>query len=222
MRIARGGWWFILGAPLLPLAAAVALHLCGGICPVSTTLYIVAAVLFGFMLFFFRDPERSVPDDESLVVAGADGLVRAVTEMYEGKFLNVDTVRISIFLSPFNVHVNRSPIGGKVESLQYTPGKHLLTISNASSEHNEHSSILIRGQGTRCLVKQIVGPIVRRVVYWLELGQDIAKGDRIGMMKFGSRLDMYFPRDEVEVCVQKGDRVTAGETILARIKKDLS
>ena len=110
-------------------------------------------------------------------------------------------------------------MGGTVSALSYTPGKHLLTISNASSEHNEHSSILIDGPRTRCLVRQIVGPIVRRVVYWLQMNQPIQRGERIGMMKFGSRLDMYFPKTDVQVLVKKGDKVVAGVTPIAKIVK---
>jgi phosphatidylserine decarboxylase len=110
-------------------------------------------------------------------------------------------------------------MAGQVEFLDYTPGKHFLTIQNAASEYNEHSNILIQGKASRCLVKQIVGPIVRRVVYWLQLGQSIGKGERIGMMKFGSRLDMYFLYSDVQVVVKKGDRVRAGETVVALLSK---
>jgi phosphatidylserine decarboxylase len=116
------------------------------------------------------------------------------------------------------VHVNRSPLAGTVKSLAYFPGRHMLTIRNASSEHNEHSSIVIEGGGLRCLVKQIVGPIVRRVVYWLHEGQGLDKGDRIGIMKFGSRLDVYLPADAVDVLVKPGDRVFAGITPIARLR----
>ncbi|MCX6996174.1 MAG: phosphatidylserine decarboxylase [Kiritimatiellaeota bacterium] len=164
-------------------------------------------------------PCAGLSRDASLLVAGADGLVRAVEDVREEQYLKADTVRISIFLNPFNVHVNRAPMGGTVTALAYTPGKHLLTYSNAASEWNEHSAILIEGNGTRCLVKQIVGPIVRRVVYWLELQQQLVRGERIGMMKFGSRLDMYFPKADVQVLVKKGDRVRAGETVVAQLHR---
>jgi phosphatidylserine decarboxylase len=114
--------------------------------------------------------------------------------------------------------VNRSPIGGKVKYVNYFPGKRYFTFQEKSSEYNQHSSIHIEGGRTRCLVNQIVGPVARRVVYWLVAGQELKIGDRIGMMKFGSRLDMYFPKGEVEVVVKAGDKVRAGETIVARIK----
>jgi len=117
-----------------------------------------------------------------------------------------------------DVHVNRAPISGKVEHAQYYPGARYFTFEEKSSELNQHSSIVIRGDKTSCVVKQIVGPVARRVVYWVEPGQDLKKGDRIGMMKFGSRLDMYFPRADVDVIVQKGDKVRAGETVVARLR----
>lgn len=179
----------------------------------------VTAVLLLFLVYFFRDPDRPQMPDSSVVVSGADGWVRCVEEMAEEKFMGVRCVRVSTFLTPFDVHVNRAPIAGEVKALDYTPGKHLLTIQQAASEYNEHSSILIEGRRIRCLVKQIVGPIVRRVVYWLTVGQQLGAGDRIGMMKFGSRLDVYLPAADVDVLVKKGDRVFAGITAIARIKK---
>lgn len=177
----------------------------------------VAAVLF--MIYFFRDPDRPALPDASVVVSGADGWVRAIEHITEEKFMNTPCVRISTFLTPFDVHVNRAPIAGTVKALDYTPGKHILTIQQAASEFNEHSSILIEGRRTTCLVKQIVGPIVRRVVYWLSPDQQLAVGERIGMMKFGSRLDVFLPTADVNVLVKKGDRVFAGITAIARIKK---
>ena len=219
MQIARGGWTWIVGPLVLGGVFCGGAWLAGwpGVAGVMCAAGMVAS---GFMVFFFRDPDRDGPDDPGAIVAGADGLVRAVEELPEHTFLKADTVRISIFLSPFDVHVNRAPIAGEIEKLEYTPGKHLLTIRNAASEYNEHSSILIAGSRTRCLVKQIVGPVVRRVVYWLTLSQSVGRGERIGMMKFGSRLDMYFPRDDVLVIVKKGDKVRAGETIVATLSKD--
>lgn len=180
---------------------------------------VMAMVALLFLVYFFRDPDRPQMPDSSVVVAGADGWVRCVEELPEEKFMGAQCVRISTFLTPFDVHVNRAPIAGTVRALAYTPGKHLLTIQQAASEYNEHSSILIEGRRIRCLVKQIVGPIVRRVVYWLQVGQQLGAGDRIGMMKFGSRLDVYLPAADVDVLVKKGDRVFAGITAIARIKK---
>ena len=218
LSIVKDGWPLIVGCLVVPALLAAGCYALGWH-GAAVGLPIAGVVLSAFMVYFFRDPERVAPADPSALVAGADGLVRAVEVVREDKHLKADTVRVSIFLSPFDVHVNRSPMAGQVEFLDYTPGKHFLTIQNAASEYNEHSNILIEGKASRCLVKQIVGPIVRRVVYWLPLGQSIGKGERIGMMKFGSRLDMYFPNSDVQVVVKKGDRVRAGETVVAILSK---
>lgn len=218
LKIVKDGYSHVFGSIILCGLIGLGLHL-AGLKVAAVIFWALGVILASFMFYFFRDPERLPPVDDSLIVAGADGLVRAIEEIRESRHLATDTVRISVFLSPFNVHVNRSPMGGTVSALSYTPGKHLLTISNASSEHNEHSSILIDGPRTRCLVRQIVGPIVRRVVYWLQMNQPIQRGERIGMMKFGSRLDMYFPKTDVQVLVKKGDKVVAGVTPIAKIVK---
>ncbi len=179
-----------------------------------------ALVCIGYLLYFFRDPQRHSPADPGAVVAGADGRVTSVTRLHEDCFLNMDCVRISIFLSLFDVHVNRAPLSGKSTLLGYFPGKRLFTFQEKSSEVNQHNKILIEGEHTRCLVNQIVGPVCRRVVYWLphDKPADVAAGERIGMMKFGSRLDIYLPADSVDVVARPGDKVRAGETIIARVK----
>ena len=218
MRIVKDGWPLIIGLLVAGVILGLAAHYLG--CRTTAiTFYSTGVVLCAFMVYFFRDPERTPQGDASLLMAGADGLVRAVETIREENYLKTDAVRISIFLNPFDVHVNRSPMGGVVTALAYTPGKHLGTYLNSDSEHNEHSSILVEGNGTKCLVKQIVGPIVRRVVYWLHEQQQIVRGERIGMMKFGSRLDMYFVKADVEILVKKGDRVRAGETVVAQLKR---
>jgi phosphatidylserine decarboxylase len=142
--------------------------------------------------------------------------------MYEDKYLGTNCVRISIYLSLFDVHVNRAPISGMSSFMGYFPGKHLFTIQEKSSEVNQHNKVLIVGELTRCLVCQIVGPVCRRVVYWPPHDKpcEIAAGDRIGMMKFGSRLDMYLPSGDVTVSVKPGDVTKAGETIVARVESE--
>jgi len=179
---------------------------------------ILTVILIGYLLVFFRDPIRVPSPDPADIMAGAEGKIMSVVEMDEPEFLKTKAVKISIFLSLIDVHVNRAPISGKVEHAQYYPGARYFTFEEKSSELNQHSSIVIRGEKTTCLVKQIVGPVARRVVYWVEPGQTLKKGDSIGMMKFGSRLDMIFPRADVEVVVKKGDKVRAGETVVARLR----
>lgn len=175
-------------------------------------------VLYGYFLYFFRDPERTCPSGSDLIVSGADGVVAEIREMDEKQYLNCATVRVSIFLSLFDVHVNRAPISGKARFLGYFKGRHFFTFKEKSSDFNQHNAILFTGK-TRCLLRQIVGPVCRRVVYWPDHDKDVAlnMGDRIGMMKFGSRMDLYFPRNEVHISSKVGDRVHAGITVIGSI-----
>lgn len=217
MRIVKDGYPLIIGFPVVfSLIGAALQNCCAAAAFVCYGLGLLGCL---FMLYFFRDPERTPDVGEDEFISGAEGVVRSVEFIEEKRFLNTRTVRISVFLNPFNVHVNRIPMSGVVKEAGYTPGKHLFTMDARSSEYNEHSSILIEGEKTRCLARQIVGPVVRRVVYWLEPGQQVVKGERLGMMKFGSRMDVYFPADDVEAAVQPGDKVLAGLTVIARLKK---
>jgi len=218
MKIVKDGYGPIIGSAVC-FGSLMILSLAAGRSALSFIFLLLTVVSVSFFVYFFRDPERIPPADPDAILSGADGVVRAVEKVEEPRYIKGKATRISIFLNPFDVHVNRAPVGGIVKGLAYTPGKHLLTISNESSEYNEHSSIYIENERTRCLVKQIVGPIVRRVVYWLELEQKLNAGDRIGMMKFGSRMDIYFPDGDAEVVVQKGQRVSAGITVVARLRK---
>ncbi len=180
---------------------------------------IVAGVLAAYMLFFFRDPEMATPDAPDIVVAAASGKLAKIAEVYEKDYLKTETVRISIFLSLFDVHVNRFPIAGQSTFLGYFPGKRLFTFDEKSSDVNQHNAILVEGEGTRCLIRQIVGPVCRRVVYWPPSDRTVPvkRGERFGMMKFGSRLDMYFPKGDIEMTATIGQQVTAGETVIARL-----
>jgi len=177
-------------------------------------------VLTWYLLYFFRDPERRSPDDPLAIVAGADGTVMSVTPCVEPLFLQTNCVRISTFLSLFDVHVNRAPLDGTLTFARYYPGRRYFTFQEKSSLYNQHSSLVFTNGHTRCLVQQIVGPVARRVVFWVAPGDRLLKGDRIGMMKFGSRLDIYLPAGDVRVKVARGDKVRAGETIIASLRTD--
>ena len=217
MKIVKDGYSLIVG---IPAACVVLGALVQRLSPgAAMALYALGLVGCVFMLYFFRDPERTPTCGADEFVSAADGVVRSVEFIEEARHLKCPTVRISVFLSPFNVHVNRHAMGGLIREAGYTPGRHLFTMDARSSEVNEHSSILIEGERTRCLERQIVGPVVRRVVYWQEPGQRVEKGARLGMMKFGSRMDVYFPAADVEARVKRGDRVFAGLTVVARLKK---
>jgi phosphatidylserine decarboxylase len=217
MKIVKDGYSLIIGLPVAGLVLGMLVQ--GRSLPAATALYALGLVGCLFMLYFFRDPDRTVTAGPEEFVSAADGTVRSVETMEEKRFLKCPAVRISVFLSPLNVHVNRHAMGGEILEAGYTPGKHLFTMDARSSEYNEHSSILVQGETTRCLQRQIVGPVVRRVVYWQEAGERVEKGQRLGMMKFGSRMDVYFPADEVEAVVKRGDKVAAGLTVIARLKK---
>lgn len=191
-----------------------------------------------YMLYFFRDPERTPPQDSDAVLAPADGRLESIRTIGGRDFLDMclrsglkaedivafgsnDVTRFSIFLSLVDVHVNRAPIGGVSRYLGYFPGKRLFTFDEKSSEANQHNAIIIENKRTCSLIYQIVGPVCRRVVYWPDHKKPVTlkAGDRIGMMKFGSRLDLYFPAVDVEPTVVIGDNVRAGETVLARLKR---
>ncbi|MDD2239741.1 MAG: phosphatidylserine decarboxylase [Kiritimatiellae bacterium] len=217
MKIVKDGYSLIIGLPVAGVVLGAVAQRWSS--PLAIAFYALGLVGCLFMLYFFRDPQR-VPDcGDDEFVSAADGVVRSVELMDEPRFLKCPAVRISVFLNPFNVHVNRHVMGGVIREAGYTPGRHLFTIDPRSSEVNEHSSILLEGEHTRCLQRQIVGPIVRRVVYWQEPGQRVEKGSRLGMMKFGSRMDVYFPAADVEATVARGDKVAAGLTVIARLKK---
>lgn len=206
-------------------------------CLPAGVLTAVFAIYFGY---FFRDPERIPPNDPFAIVAAADGRVARIqaleapqfraaasfsgmNEAQVARFLAGGKVlRISIFLSLFDVHVNRAPITGDADFLGYFPGRHYFTFKDKSSDHNQHNSILIGNSRTVCLINQIVGPVCRRVVYWPSQDRTTALqiGDRIGMMKFGSRLDMYFPASEIVVKAKVGDKVHAGETIIGLLARE--
>ncbi len=207
--------WVLVGVVLV-------LGLVFGVGPYRLSIPMVGfgLVMSGYFLYFFRDPERTMPAGDQNLVAPADGVVARIVRMREDQYLKADTVRISIFLSLFDVHVNRSPLAGQGTFLGYFPGKRLFTFHEKSSDVNQHNSILIEGSGTRCLLNQIVGPVCRRVVYWPDHNRPVALagGERIGMMKFGSRLDLYFPDGDVTITAREGDRVSAGASVIGQVK----
>ncbi len=175
----------------------------------------VLVILAGFVVFFFRDPDRSPPMDRSLVVAPADGKVLRIENVRE-PFVGGDGVRVAIFLSVFNVHVNRSPVTGTVLFQTYRQGRMLPAFRDHASELNERNTLGIEGQGIRALVHQITGAVARRIVCWVGPGDRLIQGQRFGLIKFGSCTELVLPAS-VEVLVAPGDRVRGGETPIARI-----
>lgn len=189
---------------------------------ISYLLYTLGGFLLLFTLWFFRDPERTIPDkvkqDNSYIIAPADGKVVEIIEENEEHYRKEKSIRISIFLSPLDVHVNRSPVSGKVEFYQYVPGDYLVAYHPKSSELNEHSRIGVKNEYGKVFFKQIVGIVARRIVCELKEGDSVSAGEKFGMMKFGSRMDVAVPLN-TEIFIKKGDKVVAGETIIAQLKK---
>jgi phosphatidylserine decarboxylase len=206
--VAAEGWPFIL-----PLAAVTILFfLLGWRSP-----GFVLLVLTVFVLFFFRDPERVVPGGKGVVVSPADGRVIVVKDIYEPDYLKQDVKQISIFLSVFNVHVNRVPSAGTVEVVKYNPGKFLVASVDKASTDNEQTAMMISDGKNKILVKQIAGLIARRIVCYARPGDTVKAGERYGLIRFGSRVDLFLPRT-AEVKVKVGDRIKGGRDIVGVLK----
>jgi phosphatidylserine decarboxylase len=175
-----------------------------------------------FILAFFRDPTRQVPTEPGAVVAPADGRITEVTEAVEPQFLQARAHKIGIFMSLVSVHVNRSPCAGRVEAVAHRPGRFLDARDPAASAENESAALVIgdaEGRGARVLVRQVAGVLARRIVCAAAVGDRLERGQRIGMIKFGSRAEVYVPVDAgFDVAVKIGDSVKAGETVLGRFR----
>jgi phosphatidylserine decarboxylase len=207
MGIDRAGWPFILVA----LAIAVVLGWWLG------RLWAVPlVVLAGFFVFFFRDPDRAIPNGPGLIVSPADGRVMIVADTPLPGAPKGDWRQISIFLSPMDVHVNRAPIDGRVTHVEYHPGRFLPAYREEAGQHNEWTEVWFDNNGTVIVCRQIVGILARRIVTRLAVGQQVARGERFGIMKFGSRIDLFVPR-AATIRSKVGDRVVGGETTLATL-----
>lgn len=203
--IAREGVPFVAAAAV-PAAAAWALGW-----TVAGTLFGAAALFTGW---FFRNPPRRIPGEPNLIVSPGDGRVLAVAEEEEPRFLKARAVRVSIFLSPLNVHINRTPCAGLVKAIGYVPGRFLVASRPEATLQNEQTAALFETDaGYRILCVQVAGYVARRIVCWLSEGERVERGERYGMIRFGSRMDLYMPIG-TQVRVKAGDRVTGGESII--------
>ena len=204
MSIVRESIPYILVPALLGIAAAVL-----GFWYVAAFLFVVAL----FMAFFFRDPKRVPPSDPDVVVSPADGRVTRIGPASTGA--DAPNV-ISIFLSPLDVHINRSPIPGKIVDVIYSPGKFLMATNEKASLVNEQNALTIQGEKITVVCKQIAGILARRVVCWKGKGDNLGLGERFGMIKFSSRTDVLLPAN-VKITVKEGQRVRGGTTVIGRI-----
>lgn len=203
--VAKEGYPFIGLAALATLVAAILGH---------ELLALPALFLTGFILYFFRDPERVSPEDEDVLVSPADGKVILVEKVFDDKFVKEHVIKVSIFMNIFNVHVNRIPFAGRVERVLYSAGKFYAANTERGSMENEYCAVIISTSGERRLaVVQIAGLLARRIVCWTTKGDDIERGQRFGLIRFGSRVDLYLPL-QFQLEVSPGQRVRAGETVL--------
>ena len=182
----------------------------------SVWLSLVFVLLFFCTVAFFRDPERAVPADPNLIVAAADGTVMDIVETDESQVLQTKTRRVGIFLSIFDVHTNRAPVDGKVIYRQHQEGLCLDARRPDCSEKNESMTWAFENPRVTVVVRQITGAIARRIVAWSQIGDELKKGERFGMIRFGSRTELYLPLN-AEVLVKVGDHVLGGSTIIARL-----
>ena len=179
-------------------------------------LLLAAAALTFLVLNFFRDPDRSTPQGDNLVIAPADGKVIAVGEVFEPAFINGQALRVCIFMSPLDVHVNRFPVSGKVGYVERIAGKFTPAFKDKASEDNDLTLIGIERGRHRVLFKQITGAVARRIVAEVAVGQQAVAGERFGMIRFGSRVDVLLP-PSATAAVGLNDRTVAGETVIARL-----
>jgi phosphatidylserine decarboxylase len=183
---------------------------------IKPPLVIVPALLILFCINFFRDPDRAAPADPKAIVAAADGTVTAIEEMDETEVTKTRMKRVAIFLSVFNVHTNRAPLDGKVVYNRHFPGTYLDARNPESSKKNEAMTWGFESPQATLVVRQITGAIARRIVAWSKPGDVLKKGERFGMIRFGSRTEVYVPVD-CEITVKPGDKVEGGATIIARL-----
>lgn len=184
---------------------------------IKYSVFAIPVIFWLFTLNFFRDPERVAPKGEKLVISPADGKIIVIKKVEEKEFFKSESIQISIFMSPLNVHVNRNPISGEVKHFRYVSGEFFAAFEDKASEKNEQSIIGMENSTGRVLFKQIAGFVARRIVCPLKVGDMVVAGERFGMIKFGSRVDIFLPTN-AKINVSVGDRPVAGETILAEFQ----
>jgi phosphatidylserine decarboxylase len=206
MKLAPEGYPFILG--FAALAIIVALF--------APWAAVVPLILALFMVYFFRDPERKIPTGGDVFVSPADGKIILIQKVHEEKFLKGDSMEVSIFMSPLNVHVNRTPCDGTVESVVHTPGKFFSAFKHEASMQNENIAMVLGTKYGRVLVRQVSGFLARRAVCRVKPRDVLKRGERYGVIKFSSRVDLYLPKD-ARIRVKLGDMVKAGETVIGEM-----
>lgn len=205
----KDGFPFVFGSFLIAAIFAVLYFWIGGF--VFFILFFAFIFLTMFMAYFFRDPKRTITSETDVIISAADGRVTRVEDRENGKF-------VSVFLSPLDVHINRAPIAGKVTKVEYIRGKKNPATSDEASLINERNALTIEGDKMTVVCTQIAGIVARRIVCWSKAGDELALGEKFGLIKFSSRTDLLMP-ENVQILVKVGDRVVGGETIIARLNK---
>lgn len=217
MYIHREGYMHILVATLLWLGIIwLNVHFLSTIPVLFWLVHIVFFLLWFWVLWFFRIPVRKFTAGKDLVVAPADGKVVVIEETVENEYFKDKRLQVSIFMSPLNVHVNRSPISGKVDYVKYHPGKYLVAWHPKSSTENERTTVVVSNNHVTLLMRQIAGAMARRIKYYVKGGEAIEQNAEFGFIRFGSRVDVFFPVG-TKIDVKIGEAVKGGQTILARI-----
>lgn len=209
MVIVKDGYPFIFAAVILTLIVFYFFGVSAAIIP---------GVLAVFFIYFFRNPSRSMPYDPNILYSPADGTVMAVEDIFDDEYLNEPATKVTVFLSVFNVHVNRSPIDGEIKYQRYTCGQFVPAYKKSASFENERHAIGLDNGRMRILVTQVAGLLARRIVSWVTLGHQMKQGECYGMIKFGSSTELVVPKN-VEITVKKGDTVVGGVTVMGRIKQ---
>jgi phosphatidylserine decarboxylase len=218
MRIHKEGYKILIISFFVLLLVNVSLYLHGNISqPVRLAILIPSVSLFGFLTVFFRLPAREIKEDNSVILAPADGKLVVIEETFENEYFKEKCLQISIFMSPLNMHSNRYPVSGTVVYTAYHPGDKIVAWHPKSSELNERSSVVIKTErGNEILIRQIAGAVARRIVTYSTKGQVVKQGDELGFIKFGSRVDLFLPPG-TKINVPINSKVKANRTIIARI-----
>ncbi len=215
MRLHREGFAIILGATLILAGLNVGLRWWIGDGWVSDIVLGWSLLMYILVVQFFRHPRRNTPEGENLIIAPADGKVVVIEEVEEPEFFKDKRLQVSIFMSPLNVHVNRYPTWGKVIYERYHPGQYLVAWHPKSSTENERTTVVVENTHGQVLFRQIAGALARRIVCYAKEGHAARTGSEYGFIKFGSRIDLFFPLG-TEICVALGQKTTGGETVIAK------
>lgn len=217
MRIHREGYKYILIATVLwALIGFVTGSFLSGIPMLVWTINIICFLLWFWVIWFFRLPNRNFTKGADLVIAPADGKVVVIEETFEPEYFKDKRLQVSIFMSPLNVHVNRNPIAGIVKYMKYHPGKYLVAWHPKSSTENERTTVVIGNNKTELLMRQIAGALARRICYYIKEGDAVQQNEEFGFIRFGSRVDVFFPVG-TPIDVKIGDTVQGGMTVLSRL-----